>query len=130
MNCSCKMCPFRGCRVIPVTSFAASLDTRSPFLPTINCSQAKGNRNNKNLTEVINLLCFRSPFKRNPYSVTYMFKSYRSQCKLYEVMLVICLESRSFYTFSLIFLNKINLSAFWATLSSTENCHQVFCLQK
>lgn len=49
-------------------------------ISTINCSQVKGkgNINNKNLTEVINLQCLRSPFKRNPYSVTYMFKYYRS----------------------------------------------------
>lgn len=77
MNCSCKIRPFRVCRVIPVTGFAASLDKRGQFQPTITCSQVKG-KGNKNFTEVINLQCLRSPFKRNPYSVTYMFKYYRS----------------------------------------------------
>lgn len=74
------LCPFRGCGVIPVTGFAASLDIRGQIQPTINCSQVKGkgNKNDKNFTEVINLQCLRSPFKINPYSVTYMFKYYRT----------------------------------------------------
>lgn len=109
MNYSYKTHPLRGRRPIPARGFATSLDIRSQSLPVSTCSHVKGkeNHNTKNLTEVINQHCSRDS-RENPYSVKkYMFKYYRSPCRLHEAVLVICLEGRrkeQGYAFSLIFL--------------------------